>query len=97
MNWRLAVITKLLVGGDGLTCAAEIRNSTDMINRPITKLYPLEVNSSVDPTDNTPEEPENATTDLMQPVNQQLMRQSVRRAVKQISQWTSTLRTPRKM
>ena len=43
VNWRL---TKLLVGGDGFTRAVEIRTSTGTTNRPIAKLYPLEVCST---------------------------------------------------
>ena len=39
LNWRLAVITKLLVGGDGLIHAAEIRTSTGTTNRPIANLF----------------------------------------------------------
>ena len=61
VNWRLAVMTKLLVGGDGLTHAVEIRTSTGTTNRPITKLYPLEVNSSTDLTDKMPGEQEKST------------------------------------
>ena len=45
VNWRLAVVTKLLVGHDGFTRAAEIRTSTGYTNWPIAKLYPLEVHS----------------------------------------------------
>ena len=39
------MVTRLLVEGDGLTHAAEIRTSTGQTNRPIAKLYPLEVHS----------------------------------------------------
>ena len=94
VNWRLAIVTKLLVGGDGLTRAAEIRTSTGTTNRPITKLYPLEVNSSTDLTDDVPGEQEKAAAGKMQPVNQRPMRQSARRAVERISEWTSALRAP---
>ena len=45
LDWRLAVVEKLIVGGDGLIRAANIRTSTGRTNRPIVKLYPLEVNS----------------------------------------------------
>lgn len=70
VNWRLTVVTRLLVGGDGLTRAAEIRTSTGTTNRPITKLYPLEVNSSTIPSNGTPREPEKTTSEEIQPVNQ---------------------------
>ena len=39
MDWRLAVVEKLIAGGDGLIRAANIRNSSGKTNRPIVKLY----------------------------------------------------------
>ena len=44
VTWRLAVIEDLIVGGDGLVRAATIRTGNRITNRPITKLYPLELN-----------------------------------------------------
>ena len=49
MNWRMAVV-ELSVGGDGLVHAANIRTSSRKTNRPITKLYPLEINSPSEAT-----------------------------------------------
>ena len=45
LDWRLAVVEELIVGGNGLIRTANIRMSTGRTNRPIVKLYPLEVNS----------------------------------------------------
>ena len=42
-TWKLTVVESLREGGDGLIRAANIRTSTGHTNRPITKLYPLEV------------------------------------------------------
>ena len=47
IDWRLAVIEDLIPGGDGLIRAASIRTSTGKTTRPITKLYPLEVNTNL--------------------------------------------------
>ena len=58
INWRLAVVTKLLIGGDNLTRAAETQTSTGTTNRPTTKLYPLEVNSSTESSQSTHDLPE---------------------------------------
>jgi len=46
INWQLAVIEDTISGEDGLVRAANIRTLTGWINRPITKLYPLEVTIS---------------------------------------------------
>jgi len=53
----LAVIEDVNTGEDGLVRAANIRTSTGKTNRPITKIYPLEVFTS----DSSPE-PENSST-----------------------------------
>ena len=45
-SWKLAVIEDLIRGGDGLVRAAHIRTSTGYTNRPVSKLYPLEVSAS---------------------------------------------------
>jgi len=43
INWYLAVVGDTIVGEDGLVRSANIRTSTGKTNRPISKLYPLEV------------------------------------------------------
>ena len=43
-KWKLAVITELIHGNDGLVRAAKIKMNGTETNRPIVKLYPLEVN-----------------------------------------------------
>jgi len=98
LNWRLAVIEELIVGNDGITRAARIRTSTGTTNRPIVKLYPLEVTSStatsnVDGTSNsdgtTVAEGNNTDGDMRLPV-----RAAAKRARNQIREWTQTIRAP---
>jgi len=43
INWRFAVVEDTIAGEDGLVRAANIRTSTGRTNRPVSKLYPLEV------------------------------------------------------
>ena len=43
-KWKLAVITELIHGNDGLVRSAKIKMNGTETNRPIVKLYPLEVN-----------------------------------------------------
>ena len=42
-QWPLAIVTKLIPGNDGLVRSVEISTKNGFSNRPITKLYPLEV------------------------------------------------------
>ena len=47
IGWKLAVVEDVVRGNDGLVRAAKLRTSTGVtINRPIVRLYPLEVTSS---------------------------------------------------
>ncbi|XP_070546930.1 uncharacterized protein [Ptychodera flava] len=43
MHWPLAIVEKLNYGKDGMIRSAEIKTTTGLTNRPIVKLYPLEV------------------------------------------------------
>jgi len=92
------VVTRLLVRGDGLTHAAEIRTSTGLTSRPIAKLYPLEVHSD-EYTNKAPPAPTSvAENSVQQPetVNQtdRPVRQSARKATERMSEWIETLRAP---
>ena len=42
-NWKLAIVEKITRGADGLVRSAEIRTANGRTNRPINKLYPIEV------------------------------------------------------
>ncbi|XP_069118930.1 uncharacterized protein [Argopecten irradians] len=42
--WKLGVVEDLIIGGDGHARAATVRTRSGRSNRPITKLFPLEIN-----------------------------------------------------
>ena len=46
MKWRLGLIIELYKGYDGIVRSAKLKTSTGFTNRPISKLYPLEVRSN---------------------------------------------------
>ena len=46
LKWKMAVVEQLIQGRDGYTRAANIRYNGGRTNRPITKLYPLELSST---------------------------------------------------
>ena len=92
INWRLAVIKDLIMGGDNLVRTAVIRTSTGETNRPITKLYPLEVRadmSSTDPPDNGNETPVVSSGNDRRP-----QRESARKANGRMAEWIQALRGP---
>ena len=50
IQWKLAVIEQVNKGADGLIHSADIRTSTGKTNRPIAKLYPLEISAAETPS-----------------------------------------------
>jgi len=98
INWRLAVVEDTIAGEDGLVRAANIRTSTGRTNRPIVKLYPLEV-AAEDPllqdklndpdSDQTVQPEKPVTTSEKRPV-----RKAALQGRKQLREWTEILSAP---
>ena len=99
-QWQLAVIEELIKDLDGLTRSAKIPTETGRTNRPIVKLYPLEVNSASE-TAATPASSNNetASTDngdvhVSRDVNTscpRVSRYAATKAHERIKNWTNTL------
>ena len=90
VNWRLAVVERVIEGKDGLIRAADIKTSTGFTNRPITKLYPLEVTSTTHttnkpPTCSVPTKPTEPTTPT---------RRAAQVAREKLKNWASELSRP---
>ena len=96
LSWRLAVIEELLTGNDGLVRAANIRTSTGRTNRPIVKLYPLEV-ASVETTVSPTLQPADKNTEeesLEPTLEKRLTRLAAGREKHRISEWIQAIRAP---
>ena len=101
IRWRLGVVNGLITGKDGLVRAANVRTSTHVTNRPITRLYPLEVSA---PTELVTAPPESQTDTTVNDNSEQISqdaesvklpkRAAARRAMSQLSEWTRELRRP---
>ena len=99
LSWYLAVIEELIIGNDGLVRAAIIRTSTGHTNRPIVKLYPLEVTSAETTVishsqrvDRNTEEEGSALTLEKRP-----LRTAAGRVKCQMSEWIQAIRAPQRM
>jgi len=105
INWKLAVVEDLIPGNDGMVRSANIRTKNGVTNRPVTRLYPLEVTASDAGTvrDQVPEKQDTvskgdkAVTEGDTPVEARPRRKAADRARQQISQWTESLLAPRRM
>jgi Family of unknown function (DUF5641) len=69
-DWKIAVVEKLIRGQDNKVRSAEIRTARGVTNRPISKLYPLEVSVKPNEAGNVPEEPDTAQDSSSQPLSQ---------------------------
>ena len=93
LTWKLAVVESLIEGGDGLIRAANIRTSTGHTNRPITKLYPLEVRAN----EATPlREDDTGEQAIMVPTPSQNRprRAKALEAMQRIADWARDIRAP---
>ena len=85
VNWRLAVVERLIEGKDGLVRAAEIKTSTGFTSRPITKLYPLKVISAT----HTATKPPKILTPTTPTESTRTPRKAARIAREKIKTWAS--------
>ena len=97
-NWKMGVVEDLLTGGDNIVRAVTLRTATGLTNRPIAKLYPLELNATThSETEPTPEE-DNVTTETStstkSPVSTRPQWSSARRATVKMKEWIGALSAP---
>lgn len=95
-TWKLAVIESLIKGGDGLVRAANIRTKTGCTNRPITKLYPLEVSTNATDQENPPrnDDVNQQATAVASSRQNRLRRATASEALRKISEWARSIRVP---
>ena len=91
LQWKLAVVDDLVKGNDGLIRLAHISTATHKTNRPITRLYPLEVVSSGN-RESTDHEHRPASSDRQ--IHPRSKRTAAVKAMTRITEWTDTLRHP---
>ena len=92
----MAVVEQLLQGKDGYTRAANIRYSGGKTNRPIAKLYPLEVSSinSDHVQDTTTDTATSSVSQLPGDIPVRPTRNSAAKARQNIDKWTRLLLSP---
>ena len=100
VNWQLAVIEDVVRGSDGMIRAAHIRTKNGRTNRPIARLYPLEVHHtdsankmvSEDPQlSDKPEVPQDKAQPVVRPT-----RNTAVRAREKVRDWIEILKAPPK-
>ena len=91
----MAVVEDLIVGEDGLMRAATIRTTSGMTTRPITKLYPVELNET-DEVNLGVEKSHSVPSGLADSRNKnsRLQRAAARKATDQVKEWVSVLSAP---
>ena len=101
---KLAVVESSTVGNDGLVRSATIRTKNGVTNRPVSKLYPLEVAANdatsirnqvgEEPGDDQGEQEVTASELSNENVRSRPKRGAAQRARQQILKWTECIRAP---
>ena len=86
VNWPLAVVTELKTGADGFVRSASIRTKHGLSNRPITKLYPLEICAPMDTDEHSEVLPTTPSPSSVRPA-----RMAALRARENIQKWANDL------
>ena len=103
INWRLAIIEELITGNDGLIRAAKLRMASGRTNRPITRLYPLEVTTDPKNIESNAGDVECETTDgaegktdsaQISTTSRSPVRDSAKRARERMVEWSKVLTAP---
>ena len=101
INWKMAVVESLATGKDGQVRSANVRTKSGMTNRPVVKLFPLEVcdarvigveNNKGDQEDHNTAE---AGKSLDNPTTEQRpQRHAAQRARNRLAEWAQIIRAP---
>ena len=91
-SWKLAVVEEVIRGGDGLFRAAHIRTSTGSTNRPVNKLYPLEITANT--AASRPASPDCPGQQSTAVTSSRPRRAAAAEAMMRIADWTNSLLAP---
>lgn len=94
VNWKLAIIESVNKGKDGLIRSANIRTANGRTNRPIARLYPLEV-TATEETARPPrvETSETSSEDCPVPSDRPV-REAAKRGKERMKEWVTSLCAP---
>ena len=101
-QWKLGVIEGLNRGNDGYIRSVTVRTANGRTNRPIARLYPLEVSTDECPMNETSkdfgqqatEQQQDTCTNQDVTAQQRPIRRAMMRARDQVTEWTRMLRCP---
>ena len=94
VNWRLAVIESVNKGEDGLIQSANIRTTTGTTNRPIARLYLLEVTAAEEPTESTLQTDDQLNQTADDRTSPRPVRSTAERSRTRVREWIASLSTP---
>ena len=92
IHWRFGVVERVNKGSDGHARSANIRTSTGQTNRPIARLYPLEVTAAELPQ--AAGHQKKAASNQSTEVTSRPARRAAELGRQRVKQWTGTLCTP---
>ena len=87
IQWKLAIIEQVNKGADGLIRSANVRTSSGKTNRPIARLYPLEVTASDISSVNDDNGPREKLSTSTEETPQRQVRRAAVKGRQKIQQW----------
>ena len=97
INWNMAVVESLVKDSDGLVRSVNIRTKNGATNRPVSKLYLLELSEQVSNAteySGSQEDYTIANSLDVSSTNHRPHRSAAQRAQQQLAEWTETIRAP---
>ena len=101
LQWKLAIVTDLIKGNDDQVRAAHIRTSTHATTRPVSKLYPLEVQDIEQNGPAITEDVESPTNNIVNEdvqntatIHTRSMRAAASKAIQKMKEWNGLLGPP---
>lgn len=91
INWKMAVVKSLVTGNDGLVRSAIVKTKNGVTNRPVTKLYPLELADKKNTEVN--EKPKTEATQNSK-ISERPRRHAAQQARRRVAEWMGGIRAP---
>lgn len=87
INWKMAVVESLVTGNDGMVRSAIIRTKNGVTNRPVAKLYPLELSDKESSSLSNSGETKGKGKSDEQKTDERPQRYAAKRARQKVAEW----------
>ena len=94
INWKMAVMENLVTGNDGMVRSAIVRTKNGVTNRPVAKLYPLELSDKESSSLSNSGETKGKGKSDEQKTDERPQRYAAKQARQKVAEWMENSRAP---